>query len=466
MSLQIMKEISLDFYDIKVVTVEAKQFDKSSRYISVTCTNQGNPFPLDSVNYSAFVRYKKADEFAVFNRCSITDGKILVELTEQMLAAAGMCVADLLIIDNQVLATNQSIPIITSDGDILEVSGNGVVSTMKFCVNVISTPFDNSDIESASEFNALNDLIEKVTKDYTYVITEARKYAEAASASEGKAKTSENNAKKSEQTASEKATAASNSATAAKNSETAAKDSETKAKASQTASAASQQAAANSATAAAGSASESAESAKAAKTSETNAKNSETEAKKSQTAAATSEKNAENYSNLSKSYAVGTGGVTRNGDDTDNSKYYYELALELVKSLNGAVIPKGTITFQELFALGSLGKVAGYMYNVSNDFTTDATFVEGAGHKYTGGTNVYYTPDGKWDVFAGTMDSLLQVIADLQKKVDTLEEDVSMLESMIMKGEAIFGICTNDGIPIVTDTGAIISSCFKINITK
>lgn len=42
----------------------------------------------------------------------------------------------------------------------------------------------------------------------------------------------------------------------------------------------------------------------------------------SQTAAHTSEVNANNYQNLAKSYAKGTGGVIRTGDDTDNAEYY------------------------------------------------------------------------------------------------------------------------------------------------
>ena len=35
---------------------------------------------------------------------------------------------------------------------------------------------------------------------------------------------------------------------------------------------------------------------------------------------------AEKYKNLSQSYAIGTGNVIRSNDETDNSKYYYELA--------------------------------------------------------------------------------------------------------------------------------------------
>ena len=42
------------------------------------------------------------------------------------------------------------------------------------------------------------------------------------------------------------------------------------------------------------------------------------------------------------------------------------------------------------------------MYNISNDFTTDSRFVEGAGIFYRAGANIYWTKDGKWDVMIGT----------------------------------------------------------------
>lgn len=57
--------------------------------------------------------------------------------------------------------------------------------------------------------------------------------------------------------------------------------------------------------------------------SEKNAKESEINAKQSEDNAKLSETNADNYSKLSKSYAVGDTGV-REDENTDNAKYYYE----------------------------------------------------------------------------------------------------------------------------------------------
>lgn len=192
-----------------------------------------------------------------------------------------------------------------------------------------------------------------------------------------------------------------------------------------------------------------------AKTSATNAKSSETKAKSSETNAANSERDAKNSSNLSKSYAVGTNGAVRTGDDTDNAKYYYELTLEIRETLGGAILPKGTITSEQFFALEGSEKVAGYMYNISNGFTTDSTFKEGAGHIYPNGANVYYTADGYWDCFSGTMDGLLQTVNDLQNTV-------ASLENMLFKKEVHIGLCTDDGRSIITSSGESVDAWWKL----
>ena len=57
----------------------------------------------------------------------------------------------------------------------------------------------------------------------------------------------------------------------------------------------------------------------------------------------------------------------------------------------------------------------GWVYNVSDAFTTTAAFVEGAGHSYGSGTNVVCVDAGsgsyKWDVLSGTID-LTELTAD------------------------------------------------------
>lgn len=108
---------------------------------------------------------------------------------------------------------------------------------------------------------------------------------------------------------------------------------------------------------------------------------------------------------MAQSYTVGGTG-TRENEDYDNAKYYYELAKNLVDGINNAFIPMGTVTFAEL-AIAE--KATGYVYNISDDFVTDGTFREGEGKNYTAGTNVYYTADGYWDCFGGSAPSTATV---------------------------------------------------------
>lgn len=58
-----------------------------------------------------------------------------------------------------------------------------------------------------------------------------------------------------------------------------------------------------------------------------------------------------------------------------------------LNAVNGAYVFRGSVTFDNLPSTLT-GTMRGYTYNVTNDFTTDARFLEGAGKKYAAGTNV------------------------------------------------------------------------------
>lgn len=94
------------------------------------------------------------------------------------------------------------------------------------------------------------------------------------------------------------------------------------------------------------------------------------------------------------SYLKG-GTDSRENEDLDNVVYYYEQIVNKLGSIQGALRPMGTITFAELTALTD--PVDGDMYNISDEFTSNATFKDGAGVAYGAGTNVYRTADGYWD---------------------------------------------------------------------
>lgn len=88
-------------------------------------------------------------------------------------------------------------------------------------------------------------------------------------------------------------------------------------------------------------------------------------------------------------------------------------------ALTSAIVPKGTVAYASLPTPAKAN--LGYMYNVSDAFTTDARFVEGAGKKYDAGANVYVVAVTtgsftayKFDVFMGFVDlSGYQTKADM-----------------------------------------------------
>ena len=409
MALQITTNINVDFYDKKYMLINAKQYDDSSRWIAITCYNQGEKFALHANKHSAYIKYRKADGYGVLNSCKINSrGEVLVELTEQMLAADGICYVDLVIINKGSAMVN------VDTGEIIAIDDTPILSTMAFCVNVYETSVDNSEIESSYEYDALNDMIQKAEAEYSEVIRLSKSYAVGDA---GKIRDNEdidnakyyyeqslinaNNAKNSEQNA---ATSEANAATSEQNaasSEANAKVSETNASTSETNAATSEANAATSETNAKISETNAASSEANAKVSETNASTSETNAATSEANAKASEIIAVDNANMAKSYTVGGTG-TRENEDTDNAHYYCEVVKSVVNGLNSGFIPIGTVSFAEL---ATAEKATGFTYNISDDFITDDTFREGAGKVYTAGTNVYFTADGYWDCFGGSASS-------------------------------------------------------------
>jgi len=107
----------------------------------------------------------------------------------------------------------------------------------------------------------------------------------------------------------------------------------------------------------------------------------------------------QSYINAAKSWAIGPNGTQTSGSDNNNAYYWYLQAKSLVEGLSGnSLIPMGTITFSQL---PTNDIVVGMMYNISNEFVTDARFAEGAGHVIPPGANVYWTAQSKWDILAG-----------------------------------------------------------------
>lgn len=376
MSLQTITNIDVDFYDKKYILINAKQLDKNSRFLSVTCYNHGEIFHINSGEHSAYVRFKKPDNNSVFNFCEINNkGKIIVELTEQMLASDGISYVDLVIVNKGDAEVD------VDTGEIINIDNASILSTMVFCIDVSETAVNNSEIESSYEYNGLNEALEKAEAEYTRVIMLSKSYAVGDA---GGIRDNENtdNAKyyyeQSLINANNSATSASKAATSASNAETymhsallSSQNAETYMN--------------------------------NAKTYMDNANDSATSAANSATSASNSESTAKTYATTAQNSMTSASNSASSASDSAISAYNYYLQAEAITNgLNGAFLPMGTIEYSELETLKESGTVAaGYLYNISDNFVTDETFRMGAGVEYDAGANVYYTADGNWDVLAG-----------------------------------------------------------------
>lgn len=176
-NLQTQQKLTLDFNQKLYKTVIAKQYDQGSRFVPIQCTDNGIPFLLDS-SFDVQVKVLTPDNRALLNTVPVQDdGTLLLELTETMLAYPGKAEVEIVIYD---------------------IQNSKRLSTMNFNLLIEPSAYDDERILSSDEFNALIELLEKASSDYTYVITAAQASADAAKVSETNAKTSEINAKTSE----------------------------------------------------------------------------------------------------------------------------------------------------------------------------------------------------------------------------------------------------------------------------
>lgn len=134
-------EIAVDFINPSYNISRAKHLD-TARYILCTLTENGIPRKVKETE-DARIRITKPDNTYVFNDCDvIEDGRVLITLTEQILAEKGNAVSDIQLIDKE----------------------TGIIySTKNFVIHIDDTALDNSVIESSNEFNALNRLLQEIS---------------------------------------------------------------------------------------------------------------------------------------------------------------------------------------------------------------------------------------------------------------------------------------------------------------
>ena len=343
--------LKLDINNNKLESVILKQYNRGSQWVMINVTENGKPFIFDENDICIF-KMKAPDGREIYNDAVIADNMVIIEITQNCCICSGTGEAELNIIDEESKAQ---------------------IATMNFYVTIEESVYDNEDIEKSDEFGALADRITEADAVISKTNEIIKSTTDAADAATDSAKS-----------ANDSADAAADSAKAAKTAKENAEQSMTAAEGSASAAEASAQNASNSADTAKNFADNASSSAKNANDYSVVSKNSATEAYNSKVEA--------------ESYAHG-GTESRENENVDNAKYYYEQARGVSEGLQGSLLPMGTITFSQL---NNSTKQSGYMYNISDEFITDNTFKEGAGFTYPSGTNVYYTADGYWDCLAGT----------------------------------------------------------------
>ena len=283
---QIVHSTSVDFSSRPIgEPVHIVQYDDRIPILAVSLYKDGQVYKVPT-EASANIRWGKPDRKFVYNPAigiSADRSILYFEVTVQMVTVCG-----------------SAAPIVE-----LEYSDGNAVGSSPITIIIDRNPIQHGDIESSDEY--------KTAKGYA---EDAEKSAKAASTSEKNAKKSEDDAsasakaaKKSEENAKASENAAASSASAAKTSEGNAKKSEENAKASENA--------------AASSATDAINAASAAKNAAASAGQSATNAESAAENAAASAEDSSNFAIISKSYAIGETGI-RDGEDTDNSKYYYK----------------------------------------------------------------------------------------------------------------------------------------------
>ena len=154
MSYPTKKQISLDIYNNNIVYFNAKQGDAGSRYVEITCTENGKKIVIDQESAQAYIKFKKPDGKYGLNHAEVlSNGCIYFELTQQMLAVSGRAQFDVLLFDS------------VGEFDFNEETGQikvtdlCLLSTISFYVNVLSSTVDDTLIESSNEFSALTTTI-------------------------------------------------------------------------------------------------------------------------------------------------------------------------------------------------------------------------------------------------------------------------------------------------------------------
>jgi len=171
---------------------------------------------------------------------------------------------------------------------------------------------------------------------------------------------------------------------------------------------------------------------------------------RAQEAITETQENAEN----SEAWAQGTrGGIPVEPTDPTyehNAEYWAQYAERYAQ---GGLHYKASIPFADI---PTTGMREGDMYDITDDFTTDSRFTEGAGIKVKGGTNIAWNSDNKWDILAlpyipkttfnGRSGSILPMAGDYDSKKILLTSALHIGGETQENAQEALEALSNDGV--------------------
>lgn len=137
--IKMVTDVQIDLYgEMQYYLVSAKQGDKATRFLRVQLMNNGNEFEIPA-DVSLIANIKKPDGKFCYNECERDENRVMVELTNQALAAAGTAYCDI---------------------EIRTKSGEKILSSAAFTIEIEPSMRDEAAIESCNEITFLDKKIQ------------------------------------------------------------------------------------------------------------------------------------------------------------------------------------------------------------------------------------------------------------------------------------------------------------------
>lgn len=138
--IKMVTDVQIDLYgETQYYLASAKQGDKATRFLRVQLMNNGNEFEIpDDVTLIANI--KKPDGKFCYNECERDENRVMVELTNQALAAAGTAYCDI---------------------EIRTKSGEKILSSAAFAIEIEPSMRDEYAIESSNEMTVLDKRVQE-----------------------------------------------------------------------------------------------------------------------------------------------------------------------------------------------------------------------------------------------------------------------------------------------------------------